>query len=364
MNSILPSDFASVHAGSATTSADANAGSPSLLAPPDPSGGLDASSLILWMQQMTMKMSDNNARAGGTRVTAHLTLEKAQIKKEQEAIKKAQEAGGGGFGSILGDVVKTVKDIARDNIDVIDAWNDFKNDTFENPRFWKDLEATGGEIAKWGAVAASIALAVGTAGTGAPFVLAVIGATLATAGAADSEFHVLEKLGVSAGAAQWADLGMSVGGAAASIGASFMAVSSASAASATASTSAANAGATTASTSAASAGVAAPSASAVKVGIVSARARAVGAIFGGTAAAGAVVAGAGKIGVSYFEAEAKDAEADFKAAEARQKRIDRLIQLVLDSMKDAYEASHKVLSDLQNAANTAENTNLLLLGRA
>jgi hypothetical protein len=85
--------------------------------------------------------------------------------------------------------------------------------------FWQKVGNICGQIAKVAGVVASIAAAVATCGAATPLaVVAVAGAVLSTAGFADSEFHVLQRLGVSANLAGIIDTGLSIGGAVTSVG--------------------------------------------------------------------------------------------------------------------------------------------------
>lgn len=86
--------------------------------------------------------------------------------------------------------------------------------------FWDTLGSICGEVAKVAAVVASIAAAVGTLGAATPIAaVAIAGAVLSSASFADSELHVLHALGVDDQTTGWVDLGMSLGGAALSVGA-------------------------------------------------------------------------------------------------------------------------------------------------
>jgi hypothetical protein len=86
--------------------------------------------------------------------------------------------------------------------------------------FWDTLGNICGEVAKVAAVVASVAAAVATLGAATPIAaVAIAGAVLSTASFADSELHVLRALGVDDKTTGWVDLGMSLGGAALSVGA-------------------------------------------------------------------------------------------------------------------------------------------------
>ena len=89
--------------------------------------------------------------------------------------------------------------------------------------FWGAVGKVCGTIGKIAAVAASVAVAVGTAGAGAPFVLAVAGACLSAAAFTQGELGVLQKLGVDDVTAGWVELGLGAGGVVCSGAAAFSA---------------------------------------------------------------------------------------------------------------------------------------------
>ena len=80
----------------------------------------------------------------------------------------------------------------------------------EHSSFWGKLGKICGTLGKIAAVVASVAVAVGTGGAGAPLVLAVAGACLSAAALAQGEFHILQKLGVSDKVAGYIEIGMAV----------------------------------------------------------------------------------------------------------------------------------------------------------
>ena len=90
----------------------------------------------------------------------------------------------------------------------------------EKSSFWGKLGKICGTIGKIAAVVASVAVAVGTGGAGAPLVLAVAGACLSAASLAQGEFQILQKLGVSDKVAGYIEIGMAVASVACSFGAS------------------------------------------------------------------------------------------------------------------------------------------------
>lgn len=86
-------------------------------------------------------------------------------------------------------------------------------------KFWKKLAKTCFKLAKYAAVAGSIALAVGTAGAATPVaILAISGAAMSTAAFVQSETNYLQKMGVSDKWANRIELGLYIGSAACAAG--------------------------------------------------------------------------------------------------------------------------------------------------
>jgi hypothetical protein len=183
--------------------------------------------------------------------------------------------------------------------------------------FWGDLGNVCGEVAKVASVVASVAAAVGTCGAATPLAaVAIGGAVLSTAGFLDGETHVLQKLGVEAGTAGLVDMGLSLAGAGASVGAGLVA-----------------------------GGKSASSAAEV---------------VGRTAAVTAGVASVGK-GASEIEASralaAEDrATADQLDAQSQSDTLQRAVQRVLDEVSDADQKSQQVLKTISSTQTTQMQT--------
>lgn len=88
--------------------------------------------------------------------------------------------------------------------------------------FWKRASKFCNKLSKYGAVVAAVALAVGSGGAGAPASLAIAGAVLSSASMAQSEYQLLQKMGVSDDLAGKMEMGMALGGAACTGGASVL----------------------------------------------------------------------------------------------------------------------------------------------
>jgi hypothetical protein len=285
--------------------------------------------MMLALAETMLASQAHQQQTQTTRIQRHQVQRQHEIELEKEARDRECQAtqSKGGF---FHDLVQAVKDVASDVVHArfADALSDLNDDIVKDPQFWKDLESGAGEIAKWAAVAGSVALAVASGGAGAPVMaLAITGAVLSVAAATDSEAHVLEKCGVDAKTAGWIDVGMSVGGAVCGAGAGLLAASS-------------------------SAGVAANAGSATGASSLQRGVQTAGTIVDCGAAGAGAVRGAAHVEVGKFEADGLNAAADVKGAELAQQRIDRLVKLVLDAMSDAYQSGQKSVGDVQNALTT------------
>jgi hypothetical protein len=183
--------------------------------------------------------------------------------------------------------------------------------------FWSDLGNVCGEVAKVASVVASVAAAVGTCGAASPLAaIAIGGAVLSTAGFLDGETHVLQKLGVDAGTADLVDMGLSLAGAAASVGA----------------------------------GIAAGGK------IASSTAEVVGRTAAVTAGVASVGKGASEIEASQALAAEDRADADQLDADAQSDTLQRAVQRVIDEVSDADQKSQQVLKTLSGAQATRMQT--------
>ncbi len=183
--------------------------------------------------------------------------------------------------------------------------------------FWGSLGKTFGTIAKIAGVVASIALAVCTFGAATPLaVLAVAGAVLSSASFIDGETHLLEKLGIDAQTAGWIDVGMSLGGAACSGGASL-----------------ANTGVSTATT--------------------------VTTVVAKTAEAGAqVLHGVDMIEQAKYRARQEDAFADALAAQRAAARVTTQMFAMLDDLRGTNASDQRAMQSTQGVIETINATSL------
>ena len=173
--------------------------------------------------------------------------------------------------------------------------------------FFSDVGNACGKLAKVGSVVGSVAAAAATCGAATPLAaVAIAGAVVSTAGFVDGEAHVLEKLGVDAKTAGLIDVGLSVGGSVATLGASSLA----------------GGAAATEATQVASRG------SAVVTGLAT------------------LGKGASVIAEGHYQADLDRATADQVMEQSHSDQLHRAIQHVLDDVKDADEKSKQYLGTI------------------
>lgn len=271
--------------------------------------------VLVALQSLILRMRDNNVGTAKARIDRNDTLvkqamEAAQAAREREAKARSED---GGFFDGLGTAIEALTvDLAKlenisDPVGALERSLEKSGDATINSRqFWTDLEKGALEVAKWAAVAASVALAVVSCGAAAPLAaLAVVGAVMSCAAAADSTFHILEKCGVDKETAMWIDIGLCVGGAVCSGGSGVAQAIQ---------------GGTTATN-------AAVRSAAIGVDIV--------------AGAGTAAGGVAHTQVARFERDAKLAEADTMEAQQQQERIERRIQKLIETIRETLESSDR-----------------------
>jgi hypothetical protein len=238
---------------------------------PTPNGDAQTDAMS-WMYLLTSKQQSLDVSRGRENINQVQEERAEAYKKEIEAIKQAIEAA-------------------------------------SHHSFWDSVASVALTVGKVAAVVGSIAVAVGTGGAGVVGVIAVAGAVLSSAGFAQGELHVLEKLGVDEGAATWIGIGLSVSGAACTGGA-FLATGA---------------------------------------GDVSEVAVTAEKISSATTGAATMAGGAAKIEAGQSEAEQQDALADLAGAQADQARMQRLIFMMLDDLKASDESDDKAKRALRGA---------------
>ncbi len=315
--------------------AAAATGRPSLL--PD-AGSLsidginDAMSMIYALMS---KQSRNDVDSGTASLKGKQGLRKtheAEAKAARERQQKADGDGSRGFfssiGHLLGDIVHNVT-----TLHVQDLLTDAKDDVVDaanSPKFWKDLESGGKVI---GEVAALVGSAVATGltfGAAAPALVVVtcIGLSMMAAGIVESKVHYLEAMGMDDKTAGAFGLGLSIGGAALTFGAG----------------------------AAAGAGVASGSVSSFATkGMIAADL---------LAAEGGIVEGTAHIEVGQYEGHSREAGADMTQAKQAIARSQRLIEDLLDAVKDINDSHKHALGTLQGAMKTNSQTLVIASTRA
>ena len=187
--------------------------------------------------------------------------------------------------------------------------------------FWDDVGNALGAIGQVCAVVGSVAIAVASCGAGTVVAaLAISACVLSTAGMAESQFHVLEDVGVDPNTAGMIGMGLSIGGAALSVGAGFTAT-----------------GAEVAD-------------DAVKTTTTVAKA---------TAKAAQVISGVADVGrgvtaivSSSYEAESIDDDANAKADQFRSDLLQKGIDLLITGLGDDQKSSQRRQSETQGVIQT------------
>ena len=182
--------------------------------------------------------------------------------------------------------------------------------------FWDSVASIALTVGKVAAVVGSIAVAVGTGGVGVVGVIAVAGAVLSTAGFAEGEAHVLEKLGVDEGTAAWIGIGLSVAGAACSGGAAL----------------------------------------AADVAEVSTTAATIQKVAMATTGAATMAGGAAKIEAGQYQGDQQDALAEAAKAQLDQARMPRLLMMILNDLKASEDSDDHTLGALRGALRTKGDT--------
>lgn len=322
LNASSPRGASSLGPTSAPAASSDASAAPSLL-PPASTDGVDAtgSSLLrLYTLLVARRSTSTGEKESELAVQKH--LEDVQIEDQTKArIEEGKSEQGGGFFDSIGSFFDhAATDVMRGQFDRVEK--DFDKDIVDNPQFWKDLERGAAEIGTWAAVAGSIVLAAATAGAGTGVaVLVISGAVLSTAGALQSDLHVLEKVGVDSQSAAWVGLGLSIGGAAFSGAGGMIA--------------------------AGQAVYAAGAEHALRVA---------GVVANAGSGASSVVAGAAHIEVATFEERASLAQIDQKRAEFNIEHIEARTQRILDSLKQYYESSASNLAALSKAQEHHDRT--------
>lgn len=311
---------------------------------PKPTSSSNDADLLFALQSLLLRASDASTDTAKVKIERNEKLVMKALEEAKEARKREEEARSedGGFFDGIGDVVEAFTvDLAKlDNVSdpvaaIERSLDKSYKSTIDSRQFWADLEKGALEVAKWGAVAASVTLAVVSCGGAAPVAaLAICGAVMSCAAAADSTFHIQEKCGVDRETAGWVNVGLCVGGAICSGAAGFaQAVPGAAATAASSSSDAIRA---------------------VTVGAT---------VIDAAAGTAAIAGGAAHIQVAAFERDAKTAEADTLQAVQTQQRLERRIQKALDAVRETLQSRERGLERV-NEGMKQHNSALVAVVRA
>ena len=293
-----------------------------LHAPTAPAASPDATLLPLPEEVTRVQLEDAmtmiymllNARASADMMNAQGQVAARQVAKDDafkqqlEALRRAAAAQGEGSKGFFDSLVDLVADVVTDlaNLDfaaaVTDPFSDLE-DMWNSPKFWQDLEAGAGFIAKAALIAGGVAATAATAGS-AGLVVAGIALALSAGGTVVQETECLDSV-LGEGSSRWIGLGMQVTGGVIGY---------------------ANAGA--------AAGSAMNTiATATEVG-------------GGAAK---VVTGAAHARVAKFEGDVVDAEADAMAAQRRGEQMTRLVEWLIDGIRETDKSHQRAKETLGQA---------------
>jgi len=186
--------------------------------------------------------------------------------------------------------------------------------------FWKKTARFCKKVGKYGAVVAAVAVVAGTGGVGTPAVLAIAGVALSSASLAQGETQFLQKMGMSDDMAAYTEIGLGVGGAVCTGGASAMS------------------GGSTA-------------IEAVEQGVAV------------TSGAADVAGGVATIKAGRYEGEARDREADALSARLEQQQLLRMFDQILDQLESGEQSEERAMGSLRGAIETRGATPLIVARR-
>lgn len=186
--------------------------------------------------------------------------------------------------------------------------------------FWKKTARFCKKVGKYGAVVAAVAVVAGTGGVGTPAVLAIAGVALSSASLAQGETQFLQKMGMSDEMAAYTEIGLGVGGAVCTGGASAMS------------------GGSTA-------------IEAVEQGVAV------------TSGAADVAGGVATIKAGRYEGEARDREADALSARLDQQQLLRMFDQILDQLESGEQSEERAIGSLRGAIETRGATPLIVARR-
>ena len=268
----------------------------------------DAMAMIYLLLNARAATDMSNAQ---DQIAARQSATDLSFKEQLDALRRAAEAQGEGSKGFFDSLVDMVEDLVTNlaTLDFVGAITDplsDMEDMWNSPKFWKDLEAGAGFIAKVALIAGGIAAIAATAGSAGPLV-AGVALALSAGGTAIQETDCLDDA-FGQGASNWIGLGMqATGGIICFAGAG----------------SAAGSAMNTVAT-------------ATQVG-------------GG--AATAVTSGA-HARVAQFNGDVADAEADALAAQRRGERMTRLVEWLIDGIRETQKSHERAKATLGEAIET------------
>jgi hypothetical protein len=265
----------------------------------------DAMTMIYMLLNARASADMSNAQG---QIAARQTAKDDAFKQQLEALRRAAEAEGEGSKGFFDSFVDLVADVVTDlaNLDfaaaITDPFTDME-EMWNSPQFWQDLEAGAGFIAKVALIAGGIAATVATAGS-AGLLVAGVAVALSASGTVIQETDCLDGA-FGEGASDWIGLGMQATGG----------VICAASAGATAGT---------------------------LVNTVTTAAE----IGGGTAA---VVTSGAHARVAKFQGDVVDAEGDAMAAQRRGEQMTRLVEWLIDGVRETDKSHQRAKETLGQA---------------
>jgi hypothetical protein len=301
------------------------------LSPLDPSANSDADLLPLpgeidraqMQDAMTMMYLLLNARASSNMIGAEAQIASRQAAKEEalkeqlDAFRRAIEASGEGSKGFFESMIDLVVNVTENLVEldfigaVADPLSDLE-DMWNSPRFWQDLQAGAGFIAQTALLVGMAAATVATAGAGG-LVIAGVAVALSAGGMVVQQKDCLDGM-LGEGASDWIGLGMQLSGAAVGYFGAGAAASS-------------------------------------WVSTVATYSEA-----GGGAAS--IVTGAAHARVAKFEGDALDAEADAKAAEFRSDKMTRLVEWLIEGIRESDKSHERAKETLTQAMQQLDQNQL------
>jgi hypothetical protein len=265
---------------------------------------------------MTMIYLLINARASADmasaqgQIAARQAVKDDAFKEQLEALRRAAEAEGEGSTGFFASLVDLVGDVVTNLVTLdfagalTDPFSDLE-DMWNSPNFWKDLEAGAGFIAKAALVAGGIAATVATAGS-AGLLVAGIAIALSASGTVVQETDCLDGV-FGEGASDWIGLGMQATGAVIC---------------------------------AASAG-----------GLGGTATNTIATVTEAGGGATKVVTACAHARVAEFEGDVADAEADALAAQHRGEQMTRLVEWLIDGIRETDKSHQRAKETLGQAIN-------------